>query len=1304
MNFPLETLPSEDDFLSLLDSVTLSVAATLKKQWVECKKRADQGLPHDRLLRKFWVELERGQRVLQAKIALAPSVTFPLGLPISHRVEDLKAALGAHQVIIVGGETGSGKTTQIPKVCLQLGRGLKGKIGHTQPRRIAATTVATRIAQELEQSLGPVVGYQVRFSDQCEPTTHIKLMTDGILLAEIQTDPLLLQYDTLIVDEAHERSLNIDFLLGYLKQLLPKRADLKLIITSATIDLERFSKHFNNAPIIEVSGRTYPVDILYRPPVDSDGALDGQVLEAIEEILTLPHARSGDILVFLAGEKDIREVAHRIRKAQLPHLEVLPLYARLSLSDQAKVFAPHKGRRVVLATNVAETSITVPGIGYVIDPGFARVSRYSARTKIQRLPVEPISQASANQRAGRCGRVSNGVCIRLYAEEDFLSRPEFTDAEILRTNLASVVLQMLHMGFGDIQRFPFVDTPDSRLVRDGYKLLEELQAVNAKGRLTSLGKRLAALPLDPRMASMLIAADEWGALTEVLIIAAGLTVQDPRERPAEKQQAADEKHRRFKDEHSDFVTWLNLWRYVEEQRQTLSQNQWRKQCSKEFLNFMRLREWRDLHHQMRLAAKNLGLKENREPANYEAVHRALLSGLLSQVAQKSEEKADYDYLGTRNRKLSIFPGSGQFKKKPQWMMSAEVIETSKVFAHTVARIDPKWLLTTGKHLLKHHYFEPHYNAKTGIVMAYDRVTLLGLVISEKQSVNYGKIDSKVAREVFIRAALVEGAYAKAKPKPGAFFLKNQKIIAEIEALEAKSRRRDILVNEESLFEFYQERVPKDIVNLAGFEHWRKTAEKSQPALLEVPKERLMMHHAEGITQAQFPNSLEIEGMTFALTYHFEPGHEDDGVSIGIPVDVLHSFPEHRLDWVVPGLLRDKCIALVKALPKQWRKRFVPVPDYVDRALAELTPSNKPLTESLGVALQRILGESLPENLWADTYVDDFYRFNIHVLDDKGKVLARDRNLTMLRQKYKAALQTTLQNVGATLEKTELTQWDFGVLEQEVSLDRGSITVKAFPALQCEPSGVALRLLDNPLDAEYQSRRGITELALLQLKSTVKTLQKQLLKNKDLGLSVVNLGSRQQVVDDIIRGAVRNCCFFDQIPRDQKAFEARLKRASSVVAEALEMENLLLEALSQVVEIRKIMKTHKSALALTFTFSDIHQQMANLFYPGLFFDTKMTCLRQYNRYLSAIVMRLEKAPLSPQKDRQSIAVLAKCWQLHTQKLEKLGARTYALDLDWQHYRWMVEEFRVSIFAQNLKTQFPVSEKRLQKQWDKVEGRC
>ncbi|WP_347332355.1 ATP-dependent RNA helicase HrpA [Marinimicrobium locisalis] len=1281
----------------------------LWRRWRELDERRRAGQPLGKDAQKWHEQYQRShERYERRREYLPETIAYP-DLPISDKREDIAALIRDHQVVVLAGETGSGKTTQLPKICLELGRGVSGMIGHTQPRRVAAHTVAQRIAEELQTPLGDRVGYQVRFSDQTSEQSLVKVMTDGILLAEIQNDRFLSRYDTLIIDEAHERSLNIDFLLGFLKQLLPKRPDLKVIITSATIDLERFSQHFDNAPIIEVSGRTYPVDVWYRPPLESDS--DGEdsyqpLLDAIAEIEDYERGagkgqRGGDILVFMSGEREIREAAQSIRRAGFQHMEVLPFYARLSMAEQQKVFAPHKGRRVVLATNVAETSITVPGIRYVIDPGFARLSRYSYRTKVQRLPIEPISQASANQRKGRCGRVAEGICIRLYSEEDFLSRPEFTDAEILRTNLAAVILQMLQLRMGDIHKFPFIDPPDHRLINDGFKLLQELHAVNGKGRLTPTGKQLTRLPLDPKLSRMLLAAGELNCLREVLIITSALSVQDPRERPADKKQAADQFHRRFWHEHSDFLGFVKLWDYFEQLRQELSQNQMRKQCKKEYLNYMRWREWRDIHHQLKISLRDLSLKQNTDAADYEVTHRALLTGLLGNLGFNIEDR---EYLGARNRKFLIFPGSSQFKKTPKWLVAAELLETSRLYAHNVAKIDPQWALAAAKHLVKCQQFEPHYDPKSGRVKAFEKVTLYGLVLVEKQRVDFTDIDPVASREVFIRSALVEGRYARRaeKDKTPAFFTHNNALIAELDELEAKSRRRDILADDNALYEFYDERLPAEVVSRASFDRWRKEVEKDQPRLLFIEREQLMQREAGEVTEAQFPNELEWRGVRFPLKYQFEPGHEDDGVNLQVPVSLLHQVPEKRLEWLVPGLLRDKCISLIKGLPKQWRKHFVPVPDVVDRALAGMRPDNVPLAEALAHQLKRQTLVEVPREAWDQTRIDDFYRMNIQVMDERGRCIARGRDLNALRDQYREQAQEKIQSAAVGIEREGMTEWDWDELPEQVSLNRGGIDIRAYPALIDQRTSVAIVVRDEAREALVETQRGLARLLLLELAQTTKYLHKELLKKDELALSVAEMGKRAEVVDDILLGAVAQWLPLDDLPRQRADYEARKSAVrEGLVARAQALESVLSTSLKQLVGIRKQLKQLRNQLPLAFTVGDIREQLAHLFYPGMVYRTPEEWLRQYPRYLQAIEVRLEKAPLDPLKDRRMLEELAPHWERLAPFWREKQGQALALNPELQQYRWSLEEFRVSLFAQTLKTRVPVSAKRLEKQWQTLE---
>ena len=1290
----------------------------LWRDWCQLRDQLKSGqTPDRRKLEQWQTRLERSHQAYEERARRLPQDLVYPDLPICERRESIAELIRDHQVVVLAGETGSGKTTQLPKICMELGRGARGMIGHTQPRRVAAQTVASRIAEELGEPLGERLGYQVRFTDQTSEHTSVKVMTDGILLAEIQRDRFLNRYDTLIIDEAHERSLNIDFLLGYLKQLLPRRPDLKLIITSATIDLERFSRHFDGAPVIEVSGRSYPVDVWYRSPQDSktessetensktEDSDDSYqpILDAITELAQ--HERSlgagqkgGDILVFMSGEREIREAARSIRQAGFPHLEVLPFYSRLSRAEQQKVFAPHKGRRVILATNVAETSITLPGIRYVIDPGYARLSRYSYRTKVQRLPVEPVSQASANQRKGRCGRVAAGICIRLYSEEDFESRPAFTDPEIQRTNLAAVILQMLQLRIGDIHRFPFIEPPDQRLINDGYKLLEELQAVDGRGRLTPIGRQLTGLPLDPRLGRILLAASDHNCLREALIITSALSVQDPRERPADKQQVADQMHRRFWHEQSDFLGLVNLWEHFEQKRQQLSQNQMRRECRGEYLNYLRWREWRDIHHQLKLSLRDLKLTENREPADYEAVHRAMVTGLLGNLGFNIENR---DYLGARNRKFSIFPGSSQFKKTPKWLVAAELLETSRLYAHTVAKIEPDWALAAADHLVKRQYFEPHYDARSGRIKAFEKVSLYGLVLVEKQRVDFTDIDPVACREVFIRSALVEGRYQTKSgrvPVPP-FWSHNQQLLAELGDLEAKSRRRDILADDQALYQFYAERLADAVVSRGSFERWRTEAEKDNPRLLFIEREQLMQREAGEVTEAQFPDHLEWRGTVFPLKYQFEPGHEDDGVNLQVPVSLLHQVPERRLEWLVPGLLRDKCISLIKGLPKPWRRHFVPVPDVVDKALVQMRADDTPLTEALAIQLKRQTLVEVPPEAWDETRLDDFYRVNIQVLDERGRCMARGRDLAELRQRYREQAQEKIQLAALDMERDGIIRWDLEELPEQVRLRRGQIDIRAYPALVDKGASVSLVVLDEAADALWQSRRGLARLLLLENPQTCKYLHKELLKGDELALSVTKLGQRTDLVDDILMAVVAQQVLpLDrELPRTAEDFAQRQRElAECLVAQAQAKAKLLAGSFNRLVAIKKQLKEWRNQLPLAFTLSDIRAQLDGLFYPGMVYATPEDWLRQYPRYLQALEIRLEKAWLDPRKDRLLMEELQPHWERLAPYWEGSG-QPLVLKPALLAYRWALEEFRVSLFAQTLKTRMPVSAKRLERLW-------
>ncbi len=1278
---------------SLVDTLTTTRNRhRMSRQLATLKQASQRGKVIDRDWEKWHTALLSNQAELQQRSESLPKFSFP-DLPVSARADEIAALIQKHQVIVVAGETGSGKTTQLPKICLQAGRGVRGLIGHTQPRRIAARTVANRIAEELQVEVGGAVGYQVRFSEQTSPDSYIKLMTDGILLAEIQHDRFLSKYDTLIIDEAHERSLNIDFLLGYFKKLLPQRPDLKIIITSATIDVEKFSNHFDGAPIVEVTGRSFPVTFIYKDPDDVDSDRDQTIVNCVQDIQA--HEKPGDILIFLSGEREIREVNLALKRAQLPHTEVVPLYARLSLAEQSKIFSPHRGCRIVLSTNVAETSLTVPGIRYVVDTGRARISRYSFRTKVQRLPIEPISQASANQRAGRCGRVSEGVCYRLYGEDDFNARAEFTDPEIVRTNLAAVILQMLHLKIGDIRNFPFVDAPDSRMISDGFKLLEELQAVTADGQLSPLGKRMVNIPLDPRFSRMLLESAKNSCLAEVLIIATGLSIQDPRERPADKQQAADQCHKQWQDPESDFISLLNLWRHFEEQRQTLSSNQFSRYCKSNYVSYLRMREWRDLHHQIHSACRDLKLTDNTQPSEPEAVHRSLLAGLLGQIGMLQEK---WEYLGTRNRKFFIFPGSGVSKKPPKWLMAGSLMETTKQFALDVAKIDSDWLEPLAAHLVNKTYSEPFYSVKSGQVMAKERQTLFGLTIVENKNRVYGQVAPDEARSIFIQQALVEEGYRG----KGHFYQHNQQLVEELQALEDRFRRRDLLAEQQVIFAFYNERVPADIYNLVAFEKWRKQAEAEQPKLLFLEKEYLLLRGLSQDEQAQFPESVECDGVNYPLQYHFEPSHSDDGVSVVLPLPLLHQLPKYFFEWLVPGMLRDKCIALVKSLPKQTRRNFVPVPDYVDGFLAKEKAQDRPLTERLGEHLQRVTGVSIAPEHWNSANLDPWYQMNFILEDERGNVVAKARSLEKLQLEFKQQISRGLEKAAdKSASRQGITEWDFNELPQEVALAHGKMTIKAWPALRDCGESVALEVIDNPLQAERLSRDGQLRLMLLKGREQVKYLSKQLLRGKELALTASKIGERQSIVDALIRASFQQALFPNgKIVRDKEQFEQAFESGIGQVVSLAQGYGLAIESLlTPLHAAQKQLRT--LGLPAIYAAEDIRQQIDWLFSVDTLAAANSEVIAQYPRYVKAIQVRLEKVAGQPSKDREYIAelheLLAPC------KLALVEDQPLPLEIEGalRDFTWLVEEYRVSLFAQQLKTRVPVSLKRLQKRWQEID---
>jgi ATP-dependent helicase HrpA len=1297
---------SIEHLLKNLDQAMIADRHRLRRQLHELRKK-----PDDARLAQWVEKVQASFAKVTARRASVPTVRYDDSLPIAAKRDEIKKVLAEHQVLIIAGETGSGKTTQLPKICLELGRGQHGLIAHTQPRRIAARSVAQRVAEELATPLGGLVGYQVRFEDQSEPTTLIKLMTDGILLAETQHDRFLERYDTIIVDEAHERSLNIDFLLGYLKTLLPRRPDLKVIITSATIDLERFSKHFDDAPIIEVSGRTFPVDTWYRPltaeqdeegnQVEEDLTVDQAIIATLDEIAQFERSERktpGDVLVFLPGEREIRDAADMLRKAQLRHTEILPLYARLSPAEQQKIFQSHPGRRVVLATNVAETSLTVPGIRYVIDSGTARISRYSYRAKVQRLPIEAVSQASANQRKGRCGRVEPGVCIRLYSEEDFNGRPAFTDPEILRTNLAAVILQMLHLRLGEIDQFPFIEPPDGKAISDGFNLLQELSAVNRENQLTPLGRQLARLPIDPRLGRMLLEGTRQGSLQEVLIIASALSVQDPRERPPERQQAADQAHAQWKDADSDFAGLVNVWRGFEEQRLALGSSALRAWCRKNFLNYLRLREWRDAHRQLGLICRDLQLAVNKEPADYPRLHKAVLSGLLSQIGQKTE---DGDYLGARQRRFWVHPSSGLGRKRPQWLMAAELVETTKLYARMVAKIEPDWIEPLAGHLVKKNHFEPHWEKKRGQVVAFEQITLYGLIVVGRRPVHFGPIDPPASRELFIREGLVRGEIqSRAK-----CLAANRQLLEQLDELEAKARRRDILADEETLFGFYEERLPQDIHQTATFDSWYRTESQKNPQLLIMREEDVLAREASEVTASQYPDHLQLGDLTLALSYHFEPNHPRDGVTLTVPAPLLPALPGERLEWLVPGLIEAKCIALVRNLPKALRKNFVPVPDFIKAALARMTFAEGSLPQALGRELLRMTGARVSDEAWAEAaqQVDSHLRMNIEVLDGQGKLLGEGRDLAELTARYAEASQAALAAPATAKGQQPVQAKAFAPVAEKTQQKIAGLSMTVYPALVEEGGTVKEGRFSTLAEAEYQHRRALQKLLLQQLAEPARFLRGKLPGLTELGLLYRELGRVEALVEDILLASLDSCILDGEasLPRDGAGLASLAERKRGGWAEHAErLARLTLEVLKLWHALQKRFKG-KIDLTQAVALNDIKQQLSNLVYPGFVRDTPAQWLKELPRFLKAIELRLEKLGSQVQKDRVWSGELSNLWaqyQVRLAKHRQEGKRDAQLEL----YRWWLEEYRVSLFGQQLGTKVPISDKRLSKQWSLVEN--
>ncbi len=1262
------------------------------------------GKPTDRNQQRFREQLERSQQLRARRAANAPAVRYDPDLPITAKREDIAAAIAAHPVVIVCGETGSGKSTQLPKICLELGRGIDGFIGHTQPRRIAARSVAARLAEELGSPLGTQVGFKIRFADVTRPDTYVKLMTDGILLAETQHDRFLDQYDTLIIDEAHERSLNIDFLLGYLKRLLPRRPDLRVIITSATIDAARFAEHFGNeqglAPVIEVSGRTYPVEVRYHPiEADEDSGAEPELATAIgDAIHELAREGPGDMLVFLPTEREIREVAKVLRGRSIPgsagQTEILPLYARLSAAEQNKVFAPHQQRRIVLATNVAESSLTVPGIRYVVDTGTARISRYSPRSKIQRLPIETVSQASADQRQGRCGRIGPGICIRLYSQDDYLSRDRYTSPEIRRTNLASVILQCLALNLGEIESFPFLDPPKPEAIRDGYRTLFELGAIDDDRRLTSLGKQLSRLPVDPRMARMILAGDEQGCLHEILIIAAALELQDPRERPVDKQQAADERHAQFLHPDSDYLSYLKLWDFYHHLKETLSRNQLRRACQQNFLSFNRLREWQDVHLQLLRLAQEIGLKQEHRRDDYDAIHRALLPGLLSGVALRSDK---HEYIGSGGTRFHLWPGSGCFAKRPLWIVAAELVETSRRYLRTNGRVEPEWIEPAAAHLVKRTYSEPHWSAKRGTVMAFEKVSLFGLPLVLRRPVRFGPIDPVTARQLFLRHALVEGDC----PLQTDFIRHNRRVGEEIAQWSAKSRRHDLIVDENALYEFYDTRIPANVYDVGTFQRWYKHEGHRQSQQLRVSHADLLGGDAAAIREADFPEQLSAGPLEMPLEYRFRPGAADDGITLTVPREGLNHLDSEQLSWLVPGLLTEKITALIRTLPKGQRRQLVPAPDTAVAAANKLQFASGPFLPQLAGVLSELGGTRIAPSDFQPDKIPDHLRMNVRVIDPQGQTLAQARDLGVIRSELGDVTPAGAEITNGEWSQDGLTGWTFDELPPRVEVRRGAYSVTAYPALLDKGNRVSLRLLDSESAAARHTRAGLRRLLLLSHGREIESQVKRFAHLGTLEIYASTLKHRTGLRTQLAELLADRALFREgSLPRSAEAFAAAVRAAKRNLGIVAAEISRVVTPLLEYYHIARAELDDAKAPGWRDAVRDMEQQLQGLLSEGFLVETPEEWFPHLPRFVRAVVVRLEKlrnARLSrDQAAMQDLVPWIEAYHRQAETNKAQGIHDEAL----VQFRWMLEEYRVSLFAQELGTSIKVSPQRLQKQWSQI----
>jgi ATP-dependent helicase HrpA len=1280
---------------------------------------------YDRNLKRLTDSLAKSIELREKRAANLPKAPLNAELPVAGRRDEIASAIEKNQVVILCGETGSGKSTQLPLICLGMGRGVTGMIGHTQPRRIAARSVAARVAEEIGSSVGDAVGFKIRFTDATGPQTYVKLMTDGILLAESQGDRFFEQYDTIIIDEAHERSLNIDFLLGRLKQILPRRPDLKVIITSATIDAKRFADHFGKtdqpAPVVEVSGRTYPVETRYRPPFDpdekdqdqtikrggstqdkrrrSEADMQAAVLDAVDELML---EGPGDILIFMPTERDIHETSKSLRGRLLGKIskgqktDILPLYARLSAKDQNRIFQTQPHRRIVIATNVAESSLTVPGIHYVIDSGTARISRYSSRSRMQRLPVEPISQASANQRAGRCGRIGPGVCIRLYSAEDYNGRDTYTAPEIQRTNLASVILQTTALRMGPLEEFPFLEPPRMGTITDGYRSLFELGAIDEENQITEVGRQLSRLPVDPRVGRLILAGHEENCLHEVLIIAAALELQDPRGRPIDQQQAADEAHAKFQDPNSDFMSYLKLWDFYHKVRSGASRGQLRKACQQNFLSYNRMREWVDIHHQLSQLVGEVGLKPGKRKDDFDAIHRALLTGFLANIALLTDR---HEYTAAGGQKVSVWPGSGLFSQKTKWIVAAELVETTRRYVRTVARINPDWIEPIAGPLMKRTFSDPEWDSQAGSAMAFEKVTLFGIPVIPRRRTRYSKIDPKLSREMMIRDGLVEEHLEIEL----AFLRHNARLMEELEGLQTRTRRYDLVVDDDDRYEFYDQRIPQDVADIHHLKKWMRQAKKDRRGILDMTKADLRRSGTEEVTGQEFPDEVHVGQIQLPIEYHLEPGSPEDGVTLELPQEAFNQIDQNRLGWLVPGLVEEKVVALIKSLPKSLRRQFVPAADTGKEIAKQLKFGQGNFEETVARLLTRIAQEPVDANSFQQDRLPNHLRMNVRIVNEEGESLATGRNLRSIRQQIGSQASSSFSKLDDDRwQRDGLKTWDFGDLAAQVTVQRGSISLKGYPTLIDDGETVSLRLRDLPARSAIETRAGIRRLTAIALARFVKVQVDNMPRlNEWVMLSAAMGGASvfQKNLGDLI---VDRALFPDKgaYPRTEVDFQRRVKKAKSLIPVATQDVTVLVGAImSGYAALRKAINGTQSPL-WKYAADDVKQQIAALTQPGFLTAAAWGWLRQYPRYFEAASVRLSKLPKSgAQKDSRAQEVIENLVGLYQHRADEHRERD-VYDPELEYYRWMLEEFRVSLFAQELRTAISVSEVRLEKQWAKV----